>query len=604
MKGCWDEGDLPLERPLAMPIQDLHRRPEAAHAPLPQPGLAWRRGFLIGGSGLIGLVASCGIAHPLAVDGFDVVDQALAILSLALFAWISFGFLNALAGLVVLLRARGSAVPHDEVAVPRNRVAILVPVYNEDVEALERRLGRMTASLASVRAGRLFDLFVLSDSSAFAEAAERAACRRLRRRSQGGIYYRRRVRNVARKPGNIADWVRRFGGGYESMIVLDADSLMSGAAMARMACAMEADPGLGLIQTNPQLTGGRTLFARWQQFATMLYGPVASAGLEWWSGDEATFWGHNAILRVRAFAGSCGLPALPGAAPFGGEIMSHDMVEAALIRRRGWRARMMPLTEGSYEESPPTTIDHAIRDRRWCQGNLQHLRLLDAAGLHWLSRLQLLMGASGYLTSPLWLLLLVMGLGVAIRSGTPMADLGTPPWLIGLTVALLFGTRLMALAWAVADRGLAHALGGWRAILLGVGVEIPLSIIAAPIIMASQCLSIAEIVAGRRSGWLPQRRDTDGLALGEALDHYRWHMLLGLVFWTVSLSELGGAMWELPVALGLLGAPFVATFTSRADVGALAARHGIFSADPGMAEPAPASLSHAPARPALVELAA
>ncbi|WP_420141684.1 glucans biosynthesis glucosyltransferase MdoH [Sphingomonas sp.] len=576
-----DRPDLPVERPIAMPTQDLHQAPPSAPLAHPRSLLA-RRLVLIVGAAIIGFGASCGIAYPLALDGFDVIDQILTITSLSLFAWIGFGFLNALIGFVVLNR-HGSfpSVASGQPARPTRPTAVLVPVYNEDVAALSARLARMIRSLQEAGAAHLFDFFILSDSRASAETSERAAMRLLRSAEGPALYYRRRAVNTARKPGNITEWLIRFGGGYEAMLVLDADSVMSADAMLRLAGEMEANPRVALIQTNPLLTGGRTLFARWQQFAAALYSPIGSAGLAWWSGDEATFWGHNAIIRVRAFAESCGLPKLSGPEPLGGQIMSHDMVEAALLRRRGWSTRLMLLDEGSYEECPPTMIDHAVRDRRWCQGNLQHLRLLDTAGLHWISRLQLLMGASAYLTSPLWLLLLVTGLLQTTRGGTSLNDLGTPVWLIGLTLVLLFGPKILALLWAARDRKLVGALGGWRAIWRGVAVDVPLSIVAAPMIMASQCLSIADILAGRPSGWQPQRRDTDGIPLVEALDYYRWHMLLGLLFWIVAVLGQGGAIWQLPVALGLLGAPFLATATSRADWGVSAAAHGIFPSDPG-----------------------
>jgi membrane glycosyltransferase len=583
MAGCWDaRADLPPEQPLAMPEQDFERAPPAPSLAGSWPFL-WRRGFMVVGSGLIGLIASCGVARPLALDGFDFVDQCLSLLSFALFSWIAFGFLNACAGFVVMMRARRQSAAFD-MRLPGERVAVLMPVYNEDVAAIASRLARMGTSLRRAGAAHLFDFFILSDSSAEAEVDERAMCRHLRDVHGPAVYYRRRPINTARKPGNIAEWVGRFGGGYEAMIVLDADSLMTGETMVRMASELEAEPRLALIQTNPQLIGGRTVFARWQQFAGALYGPVASTGLDWWSGNEATFWGHNAILRTRAFAESCGLPRLSGAEPFGGHIMSHDMVEAALLRRRGWATRMMILSAGSYEECPPTLVDHGVRDRRWCQGNLQHLRLLDAAGLHWISRLQLLMGASAYLTSPLWLLMLLVGLAQGTMIGAPIADSGSSHWLVALTVLLLFGGKAIALLWAMFDRRLVTVMGGWRAILIGVAVDVPLSIVAAPVIMATQCISISEILAGRKSGWLPQRRDTDGIALAEAFDHYRWHMLLGLAFWIASFSEIGGAAWGLPVALGLLGAPFFATVTSRADFGTLAQRYGIFVAEPERAE--------------------
>jgi len=571
------DSDLPPEAPLPMPVQDFYRRPALVHHARP-PRHRARRGFLIAGSGLIGFVASLGIANLLALDGYDAIDQILAILSLMLFAWIGFGLLTAGAGLVVSIGNRNTV--ERSYPAPSRPVAVLVPVYNEDIAAVGGRIARMAADLARLETQSLFHFFVLSDSHASAEAAERAQCRLLRRPDGCPVYYRRRPINHARKPGNIADWVRRFGGTYESMIVLDADSRMSGEVMARLASAIEADATVGLIQTNPQLTAARTLFARWQQFSVAFYGPIFSAGLNWWSGDEATFWGHNAIVRVRAFAESCGLPALPGAAPLGGPIMSHDMVEAALLRRRGWRTRMMVLKAGTYEESPPTLIDHAIRDRRWCQGNLQHLRLLDASGLHWISRLQLLMGASSYLTSPLWLLLLAVGALQSLRVDGPIASTGTPVWLILTTAALLFGTKLLALAWALFDRALVRSLGGWRALLLSLLAEIPLSILVAPIMMASQCRSVFEILSGKQSGWRPQRRETDGIGLAEAFEYHLPHVLLALPFWLISMGDLGMGIWQLPVTIGLLGSPFIAAWTSRADWGARLAHHGLFAADP------------------------
>lgn len=574
--------DLPRESPLAMPVQDFHHRPPRTHHTTP-PAYWGRRAFLIAGSGLIGFVASLGIAALLAVDGYDVLDQILALLSLLLFAWIGFGLLTAGAGLIVLIANRRT--PERAFAAPSRPVAILVPVYNEDIVAVGARIARMTSDLARLETQSLFHFFVLSDSGAAAEAAERAQCRLLRRPGGCPVFYRRRPLNEGRKPGNIADWVRRFGAAYESMIILDADSRMSGEAMARLASAIEADETLALLQTNPQLTAARTLFARWQQFSVAFYGPIFSAGLSWWSGDEATFWGHNAIVRVRAFAESCGLPALPGPAPLGGAIMSHDMVEAALLRRRGWRTRMMVMSSGSYEESPPTLIDHAIRDRRWCQGNLQHLRLLDGSGLHWISRLQLLMGASSYLTAPLWLVLLAIGTVQSLRVGGPIAGAATPGWLIGMTLLLLFGTKLLALVWALFDAALVRRLGGWRAILAGLLVEIPLSIVVAPIMMASQCLAIVEILSGKQSGWRAQRRDTDGLGLIEAFGYYSPHVLLGLPFWLVSMNDLGAGIWQLPVTIGLFGAPFIAAWTSRADWGGKLAHHGLFAADPGESAP-------------------
>ncbi|MBW8910960.1 MAG: glucans biosynthesis glucosyltransferase MdoH, partial [Sphingomonas sp.] len=291
------EGDLPPESPLAMPVQDFARRPsDAQDAPLDYFGpVLQRRIYLITGSFLLGLLAAHEVFALLYADGIDVIDAAFFVLFFGLFAWISFGFLNAVAGFFVLL-ARGRLLqpPAAPLTLPRQRTAVLLPIYNEDITAVSRRLRSMIDSVEATGAAALFDFFILSDSQESAFAREYLAFRRLRAESRTRIYYRRRPHNIARKPGNIADWVRRFGGAYEHMLVLDADSLVSGPAMVRLATAMEARPTIGLLQTVPALLNGRTMFARWHQFAAALYGPVASAGLRWWSGTEATFWGHNA----------------------------------------------------------------------------------------------------------------------------------------------------------------------------------------------------------------------------------------------------------------------------------------------------------------------
>jgi len=572
------EGDLPAEAPLAMPVQDLTLKPEAARsASLGYVGpLFQRRLFLIVGSFLFGLLAAQEMFTPLRSDGIDWIDAGFFLLFFGLFAWIAFGFLNAVAGLFVLL-GRGAIQPQPQphrLPLPATRTAVLMPIYNEDVGAVFRRLASMTQSIDRIGAAEKFDFFILSDSNQRAHAREYLAFRRLREKSRVQVYYRRRERNIARKPGNIAEWVSRFGGAYDNMLVLDADSLMSGAAMVQLATAIEARPNIGLLQTVPQLINGQTMFARWHQFASSVYGPVASAGLRWWSGTEATFWGHNAIIRVKAFAESCGLPELPEGSLLGGHIMSHDMVEAALLRRRGWAVHMVTLSDGSFEEFPPTMIDHSVRDRRWCQGNLQHLRLLNTAGLHWVSRLQLLMGASAYLTSPLWLLLLGAAMFEQLRANYDGFVLISSGWLLGLTILMLFGPKIMALLALTQDADLRRQLGGWRSIVRGTLLEIAVSIIAAPAMMLTQTIAIADILRGRQSGWLPQRREVEGLDFAEVTRFYRWHVALGAALMAAIAMGIDGTIWSLPVALGLLVTPVTVWVTARADLGDWLVRRG------------------------------
>lgn len=561
-----------------MPEQSFAEAPEQKRQVVTSPSsMTERRLLLILGSLTIGFFAASEMVTPLRRDGTSIIDGALFLLYLSLFCWVAFGFLSALAGFCVLAGNRMATLSGEaDIRPPRKRTAVLIPIYNEDVEPIFARIAKMTAMVQETGTAALFDFFVLSDSRADMQSREYAAYRRVKSRSAVPLYYRRRPMNIARKPGNISEWLRRFGGGYEYMIVLDADSLMSGRAMVQLASTMDRAPGVGLIQTMPSVINGRTLFARWQQFCGAAYGPVAGAGLAWWSGAEGTFWGHNAIIRVQAFAESCGLPHLPGQEPFGGHIMSHDIVEAALLRRRGWAVHMVELPEGSNEEFPPTLTDFAIRDRRWCQGNLQHLRLLNGAGLHWVSRLQMLMGASAYLASPLWLLLMAESLLHPVLFGGMSPILAPSSWLLALTLLLLIGPKMLAFAWLVRQRERWRALGGIDRIMLSMAIEIPLAMLVAPINMLAQTMAVAGFLRGRPSGWKPQRRVADGIPVAQAVDDYRWHVALGLPILAGALIGPGALVWMLPVGVSLILSPVIVCLTSRCDVGDWLARHGIF----------------------------
>ena len=258
-----------------------------------------------------------------------------------------------------------------------------MPIYNEAPSRVFSAVQAIYEDVEATGLGDAFDYFFLSDTTdPNIWIAEERALLAMRERLPGArIYYRRRRKNVARKAGNIADFVMRWGAAYPQMVVLDADSLMTADAIVRLAAAMEADPDAGIIQSLPLIVNRNTAFARLQQFAARIAGPVIAAGLAAWMGRDGNYWGHNAIIRTRAFADHCGLPDLPGRPPFGGHILSHDFVEAALMRRAGYAVTMLPTLGGSFEESPPSLIDLAARDRRWCQGNLQHIRVLPSARL-------------------------------------------------------------------------------------------------------------------------------------------------------------------------------------------------------------------------------
>jgi membrane glycosyltransferase len=430
--------------------------------------------------------------------------------------------------------------------------------------------------------GASFDWFVLSDTtSPSVWIAEEKCFLQLRRDlTASNIYYRHRRENLARKSGNIEDWIKRFGAGYDHMIILDADSLMTGDTIVRLASAMEHHPAVALIQTLPIVVNAKTLFARLQQFSGRLYGPLIAAGIAWWHGSEGNYWGHNAIIRVRAFAQDAALPELGGRKPFGGHILSHDFVEAALMRRAGWEIRMVPALGGSFEECPPSLLDFAARDRRWCQGNLQHLAVLPARGLHWVSRLHLLTGIGSYLTAPLWLMFLLLGILISLQAQFvrpeyfpkgfslfpqwPAQDPILAAWVFVGTMGLLIVPKLLAWILLLTQSQNRRQFGGASRVFVGFVLETFLSGLIAPVMMIFQSRAVGEILLGRDSGWQVQRRDDGGLPRGELVRKYALPTLFGVamavIAYAVSLSLL---FWMAPVIAGLLLSIPVAMLSSR-----------------------------------------
>ena len=378
--------------------------------------------------------------------------------------------------------------------------------------------------------------------------------------------------------------MRRFGSKYECMLILDADSLMTGDTIVRLVAAMEEHPKAALIQTLPVIVNARSLFARWQQFAGRLYGPMLAAGIAWWHGSEGNYWGHNAIIRVRAFAQYAGLPELRGRKPFGGHILSHDFIEAALMRRGGWAIHMAPTLRGSYEESPPTLSDFAARDRRWCQGNLQHLALLPTRGFHWVSRLHLLTGIGSYLTAPLWLIFLVFGILVSLQAQFvrpeyfpkgyslfpqwPAQDPILAAWVFVGTMGMLIAPKLLAFIVLLTDRDMRKKFGGGFRVLAGIIAETILSGLTAPVMMIFQSSAVGEILFGRDAGWQVQRRDDGGVSHRDTINTYAVPTLVGIAMavaaYAVSLPLL---LWMMPVILGLLLAIPIAILSSSAGSG-------------------------------------
>ena len=564
---------LPREGPMDMAVQPLRR-----FEPQPAPRFAsmWaRRGFILTGTTILTAAGCYEMYRVLQVGGVTVLESIILALFVLLFAWIAFSFMSALAGFFVLLTRKKDELgidPRAPLPVILSRTAMLLPTYNEDPYRVLARLRATYESVEQTGHGARFDWFVLSDTTDPATwIAEEKCFLKLRQDvgSAAAIFYRHRPENTARKSGNIEEWVRRFGANYECMLILDADSLMTGDSVVRLVAAMEVHPKAALIQTLPVIVNAKSLFARWQQFAGGLYGPLLAAGIAWWHGSEGNYWGHNAIIRVRAFAQYAGLPELRGRKPFGGHIMSHDFIEAALMRRGGWAIHMAPALRGSYEESPPTLSDFAARDRRWCQGNLQHLALLPTRGFHWVSRLHLLTGIGSYLTAPLWLIFLVFGILVSLQAQFvrpeyfpkgyslfpqwPAQDPVLAAWVFAGTMGMLIAPKLLAFAVLLTDADTRKKFGGGLLVLAGIIAETILSGLTAPIMMIFQSSAVGEILFGRDAGWQVQRRDDGAVSHRDTVNTYAVPTLVGIAMavaaYAVSLPLL---LWMTPVILGLL----------------------------------------------------
>jgi len=551
----------------------------------------WRRIAFFGLTFLTAFAGGFLMFDILRANGMGPLEVSGLVLFVVLFIWIAGAFWTAVAGFVVRLIGRDPAALHPEADTLRplhGRTAVVMPIYNEDTARVFAGLDAIWSSLAALPQADRFDFFVLSDTRRpEIGALEEQAWHDMvaRHGADGRLFYRRRSENSGRKSGNLAQFVRNWGGAYDYMLVLDADSVMSGKALVTLAQMMDANPGVGIIQALPLLAGRDTLFARLLQFAVRLNGPMFATGLTFWQLGESNYWGHNAIVRLQPFAEYCSLPRLPGAAPFGGEILSHDIVEAALMRRAGYKIWLVPDIAGSWEEVPTNVIDFAARDRRWAQGNLQHVGVMPMRGLHWLSRIHMLTGVLSYATSPLWLLVLILSsivTSIEAVAGHQYFQAGAhslfPSWpqyrngeidgLLSMTAIILFVPKMFGAALALGNRQLRAAYGGARKLLEGVLFEQFMSMLLAPTMMLFHTSFVVRALLGRSVGWDAQPRGDRGITWREGLVRHKWHLALG-VLWGGAILALAPKFiwWMLPVVTGMIIAVPFTVLTSRASLG-------------------------------------
>ncbi|MFL9922849.1 glucans biosynthesis glucosyltransferase MdoH [Herbaspirillum lusitanum] len=516
-----------------------------------------------------------------------------------LFLWVSAGFWTALTGFLLLMRGDDEyLISHEKAGVKdidaEARTAIVMPICNEDVARVFAGLRATYESLERTGQIEHFDFFVLSDSGeADICAAETKAWASICEETGGfgRIFYRHRRRRVKRKSGNIDDFCRRWGADYRYMVVLDADSVMTGDCLTKLTRLMEAHPGAGIIQSAPRAAGRDTLYARIQQFSTRVYGPLFTAGLHYWQLGESHYWGHNAIIRLAPFIKYCALAPLPGEGNMAGAILSHDFVEASLMRRAGWSVWIAYDLDGSYEEMPPNLLDELSRDRRWCQGNLMNFRLFLARGMHAVHRAVFVTGVMAYVSAPLWCLFLV--LSTLLLASHTLIDPQYfveprqmfpiwPEWhpekalaLVSATATILFLPKVLSVL-LFAAKG-ARGFGGVLALTCSMLIELLFSMLLAPVRMLFHTRFVLGAYLGWALSWKSPPRADNETGWDEALRRHGMHSIIG-VAWGAIVFWLNPSFiwWLLPIAGSLAVSVPISVMSSRVSLGRAFRRIGLF----------------------------
>lgn len=574
---------------------------EPASPTASQPLLLRRLGLLV-------LVMCCAMvgtdymAEVLPNHGNAWVEQGVLILFAVLFAWISAGFWTALMGFGVMLVSskrwtRRAAALAGKPRDPSLRTAVIMPICNEDVSTVFAGLRATWESLEATGRRDGFDFFILSDSGKpDVRVAEQSAVSRFIAALGGDngkvrLFYRWRQHRTRKKAGNVADFCRRYGRDYRYMIVLDADSVMTGACLNALVDLMEDSPDAGLIQTAPRATGLMTAHARALQFSSALYGPLFTAGLHYWQLGESHYWGHNAILRVAPFMEQCALAPIPGTGSMSGDVMSHDFVEAALMRRAGWKVWVAHDLPGSYEQVPPSLVTEVQRDRRWCHGNLQNSRLMFEPGLHPVHRSVFLTGVLAYASAPLWLAFLLLSSLLFAQHAADTPEYFRTPYqlfplwpttnlklmltLFGMTALLLIAPKILALIVVVVQRR-ARDYGGVVRMTVSALLEFIYTVFLAPVRMLFHSQFVLGAMLGWRNAWVSPPRDDDATTWREAWQRHGSHTMFG-VAWVAALLLFGGKFpwWLSPVIAGILLAVPLSVWASRSSIGRALRRQGL-----------------------------
>ncbi len=513
----------------------------------------------------------------LATDGFGFLDFVMVVAFLTNAPWIVVGFWNSVIGFALLHFTRDPLNSVLPVAADRRanepvnvRVAILMTVRNEEPARAAARLRTIRASLDATGQGDKFDYFVLSDSNrpeVIAEEQATFAAWQKEFPNPERMIYRVRDKNTGFKAGNVRDFCERWGSKYELMIPLDADSLMTGQSILRLVRVMQASPKIGILQSLVVGMPSPSFFARVFQFGMRHAMRSFTTGSAWWHADCGPFWGHNAAVRIAPFTEHCKLPDLPGRPPFGGHILSHDQVEAIMMRKAGFEVRVLPEEEGSYEENPPALPDFMVRDLRWCQGNLQYFKLvglpkLPTSKFNILFAIQMFIGVAGLI-----LFIVLAAISAVLWPAAVAFPAASALGLYLVWLLMYFTPKFAGLADAII-RSPKH-YGGIGPLFLGGALETIFTFLLVPISMVGQTIFMVALAFGKMVHWDAQRRDRYRLQWSEAFKVLWPHTLFGAsIFLLLLIGNPAAIPWFLPFLAGLLLSVPFAVFSASPELGA------------------------------------
>jgi membrane glycosyltransferase len=519
-------------------VKIVLERSVANNALITAPPLLHRRilFFLCVAFTMAGLLWLAALA--LSPGGIGILDMVLLALFAITLPWYVIGFWNAAIGFLIMRFARDPVAAVTPAArwVSANEpitasTAILLCIRNEPPERAALHIDTIMAGLAASGMADRFHMYVLSDTDAPEIAAtEEKLFRALRdaRHGRVALTYRRRPANIGYKAGNIRDFCERWGLLHDFALILDADSAMTVELLLRTVRIMQRDPQLGILQTLVIGMPSTSAFGRLFQFGMRLAMRSYTIGSAWWQADCGPYWGHNAIVRLAPFTSCCQLPVLESGALVKGHVLSHDQIEAVLMRKAGYEVRILAEEGSSFEQNPPTLLEFVRRDLRWCQGNMQYWHFLALPGLAAVSRYQLALGLLMFMGSPAWIGVLLIGAAGAALA--PQAfirpDIGL--LLLVIVLALWFAPNLATMADVLSRRLLRHSFGGGRRFVAGFLGNSVFVLLLAPIMWASHTLFFVRLLLGRTMEWKAQTRQDHRVLWKTAARRFWPHTLIGI----------------------------------------------------------------------------